>query len=495
MYMWHKIKKAYEGGESIRNIAKTYNVSRNTVRKYVYGKDVPTFKKGRWYSKKTDGYERAIHTMLEKGYIGTRIFNELKKQGFKGSQSSVNRYVSVHRNRMKLNEKKTTRFETGPGEQMQYDWKEWRTTIGETSLTIYIHAIILSYSRKKYYVISLGITLNDILQAMHMAFESLGGCAKTMLVDNPAQLVTRHTTKNGVQYNESFLGFCTMYGIRPDACRPYRARTKGKVERPFYYLQEHFLRGNSWDDLSQMNADLVTFTQEYNDRVIKELSVSANDRFEEERTHLMPISSIHPTPMTTPDIRRVSMDGYIMWHKKLYPMPMASVGQHVQVRSILSQTITVSRQDGTVLGTWPRRLDGPYRVDHPDHIVINTACLKKKHRVRQGRMKLFIQTFQSNGHVFVEGMLESNPLETIYPQLEAILGLIDIYDKETIQMVLQSCIDDGQCHKEGVMQRIARYPMTSAHASHTIGAIRPCQPISRSLSVYATISNGSVNHV
>ena len=59
--------------------------------------------------------------MLAKEMIGTRIFNELKQKGFSGSQSSVDRYLQKIRKTSDLGSKMSTRFETEPGKQMQYD--------------------------------------------------------------------------------------------------------------------------------------------------------------------------------------------------------------------------------------------------------------------------------------------------------------------------------------------------------------------------------------
>ncbi|MCY4515476.1 MAG: hypothetical protein OXC69_10165, partial [Candidatus Tectomicrobia bacterium] len=33
------------------------------------------------------------------------------------------------------------------------------------------------------------------------------------------------------------------WGSRPRLCRPYRARTKGKIERPIRYLRQSFFSG------------------------------------------------------------------------------------------------------------------------------------------------------------------------------------------------------------------------------------------------------------
>ena len=46
-----------------------------------------------------------------------------------------------------------------------------------------------------------------------------------------------------VVYNRTLLDFARHHGFLPKACRAYRAKTKGKVERPFRYVREDFFLG------------------------------------------------------------------------------------------------------------------------------------------------------------------------------------------------------------------------------------------------------------
>ncbi len=124
MYKWQRIKALHAQGVSIRKIAQTLGVSRNTVRKYLRDTNPPQFK-AREYKKQLDQYREEICVMLDKGYIGTRIYNELILKGYTGSLSTVHRFLRDLKKDDEALKSATTRVETGPGEQMQYDWKEW----------------------------------------------------------------------------------------------------------------------------------------------------------------------------------------------------------------------------------------------------------------------------------------------------------------------------------------------------------------------------------
>jgi len=96
-------------------------------------------------------------------------------------------------------------------------------------------------------------------------------------------MVITHRKNSIVYYNDDFLRFCGLYGIQPNACRNYRARTKGKAERPFYYLQEHLLRGLEVSGLSEFDVLLSEFTDRYNARPHSDLMESPDERFKRER--------------------------------------------------------------------------------------------------------------------------------------------------------------------------------------------------------------------
>src|SRR6516164_9656801 len=57
-------------------------------------------------------------------------------------------------------------------------------------------------------------------------------------------------------YNRSLLALAQHYGFHPRACRPYRAKTKGKVERPFSYIRQDFFLARSFRNLEDLNSQL-----------------------------------------------------------------------------------------------------------------------------------------------------------------------------------------------------------------------------------------------
>jgi transposase InsO family protein len=77
-----------------------------------------------------------------------------------------------------------------------------------------------------------------------------------VLYDN-AKVVVAERPADGPHYNPGLLDFAGRDGFAPRLCRPYRARTKGKVERSIGYLRDRFFCGRSFNGLEDLNVQLL----------------------------------------------------------------------------------------------------------------------------------------------------------------------------------------------------------------------------------------------
>ncbi|MBC7324170.1 MAG: transposase, partial [Moorella sp. (in: Bacteria)] len=99
------------------------------------------------------------------------------------------------------------------------------------------------------------------------AFWYLGGAPREVLVDNAKQLIVEHPRKGEVVLNQKFQELAGLYCFRPRPCQLYRARTKGKVERPFYVIEEHFIKGNAFGCFADLLQKAKAFNEEWNQKV------------------------------------------------------------------------------------------------------------------------------------------------------------------------------------------------------------------------------------
>jgi hypothetical protein len=290
-------------------------------------------------------------------------------------------------------DKVTTRVETEPGRQMQYDWKEWNLPVEGKPVTIYVHETILSFSRKKHYAFSLTITGGDVIRAIHEALVAYGGVPRELVMDNARQMVITHERSGAVLYNEGFLRFTGLMGMDLNPCQTYRAKTKGKVERPFYHLQEHLLRGCEVRDLAEFAQKLAAYTERVNSALHATLKETPNERFLRERDALHPLPMIDPTLLYPREIRGVTNDGYLPWGGNQYPVPMDLALKSILVEPVFGRMIHVYDEKGNIAITHDLSRTSGYRPAHPEHEAMNRMFQEKKAAKKSAIVVAFTETF------------------------------------------------------------------------------------------------------
>src|SRR3546814_19603187 len=98
--------------------------------------------------------------------------------------------------------------------------------------------------------------------------------------------------RRGIVYNRALVDLARHYGFHPRACKPYRAKTKGKVERPFSYIREDFFLARSFRNLDDLNEQLRRWLDGVaNPRVHAPTRRAVNEAFAEEKQHMPPTAA------------------------------------------------------------------------------------------------------------------------------------------------------------------------------------------------------------
>jgi hypothetical protein len=90
--------------------------------------------------------------------------------------------------------------------------------------------------------------MRTLIDGLEEAFRYFGGVPQELLFDQMKSVITRDLRLEGgaLVRNLEFLRFAHHWSFTARACRPYRAQTKGKVERPVRYLRDNFVYGRSF---------------------------------------------------------------------------------------------------------------------------------------------------------------------------------------------------------------------------------------------------------
>lgn len=235
-----EIKILRDQGKSEREISRLTGHSRNTVRKYLANDTTPTYKARAPRGSKLDPFKPYIQERVESArperLPATVLFREIAARGYDGGQRLVNTFVST------LYPRKTpepvVRFETAPGEQLQVDWCVFRR--GQSPLSAFVAT--LGYSRFTYVEFVTSERFESLRQCHENAFEYFNGVPQEVLYDNMRTVILARNAfgESKHRFHPGLWDMAKHFGFTPRVCKPYRAQTKGKVERFNRYLRYSF---------------------------------------------------------------------------------------------------------------------------------------------------------------------------------------------------------------------------------------------------------------
>lgn len=238
--VYMEIEVLRKHGFSLRRIAAEVGCAVNTVRSHLAAGQAPKYERQKKRPSKLSPYEaylRERQTSAHPLWIpATVLLREIVAQGYRGGISQLRSFL--RKIKPTLPAEPVVRFETAPGEQMQVDWVEFR----KGRQPLYAFCATLGYSRASYVEFVTDMKVDTLIDCHQKAFAALGGVPRRILYDNMKTVVLeRDVDGPGVhRYHAGFLDYAKHCGFVIKLCRPYRARTKGKVERFNGYLRRSF---------------------------------------------------------------------------------------------------------------------------------------------------------------------------------------------------------------------------------------------------------------
>ena len=224
---------------------------------------------------KLDPYKGIIDARLEAfPKLSAKRFDEVRAAGYPGGYERVRHYVNTVRPREPV--EAAVRFGKG-----QVDFGTFTLPWGRR------HALVIVLGYAAYPRQTMAVLTGA-------AFNRFGGVPEELLFDQMRAVVLSddRAAGGGLVLNAEFLRFAAHWGFMPRSCRPYRAQTKGKVERPIRYIRESFFYGRTFandDDLNEQASRWLEGTDLRRHATTGERPV---DRFErDERSALLPLAN------------------------------------------------------------------------------------------------------------------------------------------------------------------------------------------------------------
>jgi transposase len=343
------IREMYRNGVSISEIARRTGRDRKTIRQVVNASELAPAKQPRQVKAcKIDPYAPYLERRMAEGVLNARkLYGEILAQGYPGKESKVREFV--HERRPDKEPIGSVRFETAPGEQGQVDWGSFGfITHNGRTYRLYAFVMTLGWSRASYLRFTISADTTWFIRCHLHAFTYLGGVPKRLLYDNLKSVVLRRDAEDVVHWNPRFLDFADVAGFAPQACKPYRPQTKGKVENGVKYVRGNFWPGLHFRDLDDLNAQALTW-----------LNTTANPRVHGTTGEVpftrLPLEGLQPADkalsydtsvLTT---RRSSKDCFISYSGNLYSVPAAYARKTLQIKITEAEELVICSEVGDVL--------------------------------------------------------------------------------------------------------------------------------------------------
>ena len=227
-------------GVGIREIARQLGCSRNTVRRYLNDEQATRYKPRPEREAKLEPFKPYVLERIEaarpKWIPAAVLLRELQERGYKGGLTQLKMWLAPMK---RIEPEPVVRFETPPGAQMQADF----TVVRRGSDPLLALVATLGYSRATFVQFSRREDFPALRTGLVAAFEYFGGVPAHVLFDNAGTVITERDAYGEGQHrwHSGMRELAGEYGFVPRVCRPYRAKTKGKVERFNGYLKGSFL--------------------------------------------------------------------------------------------------------------------------------------------------------------------------------------------------------------------------------------------------------------
>jgi transposase len=363
-------------GLSVSAIARRTGHDRKTIRKYIErGMEPPAYKPREPGPSLIGPFEAFLRERVGRfpDLTGRRLWREIRELGFTGAYSTVTEFLRGVRPAEPPPFER--RFETPPGRQAQVDFAYFKVAFEDepgAERVVWLFSLVLGHSRLMWARFVAQQDLATVLRCHVAAFEALGGVPEQILYDRMKTAVLGEVDERGIVYNDKLLALAAHYDFLPKACRPYRAKTKGKVERPFRYVREDFFLARSFRNLDDLNAQFSQWLDQVaNRRLHGTTGRIVIEHFAEERPSLRPLPA-GPFNTVLGLERRISREGMVSVGGNLYSVPDGTRRRPVEVQ--LTATEVQILEAGKLIAAHPvldgrgkRRIAEGHRSLPPPH--------------------------------------------------------------------------------------------------------------------------------
>jgi transposase len=317
-------------------LERTYGINRHTIKKYYEG-----YERGSYIRNKTskiDPYYDEIKNKIELAGINIMSLYQYfyDKDNKIGTYSNFKKYLKKHNLKPKKTIEVHPRYETEPGEQLQFDWKEDLKMISKHGeiFEFNIFSATLGFSRLHDFVYTKTKTREDLERCLISTFKYMGGVPKKLLTDNMRAVADINGDK--VTVNKEFNQFVKDMGTTIKLCKPFSPETKGKDETSNKFMNWLIPYNHEFEN----EKELIEIIERIRNKVNSTLNQTTNIQpillYKKEKEYLSDLPSIQIINSYLMDIEKskVTNDSLIYYKGQRYSVSPKYIGQFVKAKQI-----------------------------------------------------------------------------------------------------------------------------------------------------------------
>jgi transposase len=500
--MYSRIQELKSRGFSARQTAKLMRVSRSTVSKYwdmlpeEYAASYQTANRLTTLM----AYEQIIVGWLENYPCMTaaQVRDWLEeKYKIDASDRTVRSLVSKLREKHGICKKSEPKREyeaveeLPKGQQMQMDFgeKTVRYAHGSRYQKLRFVVFTLSHSRYKWgYFQEKPFRSADLVQALAMCFEYIGGMPRQLVYDQDSILVVSENSGD-IIHTQVFAAFLAETKIETRVCRKSDPQTKGLIEASVKFVKGNFMENRYYVCINSWNESFEEWLiRTGNGKVHGTKKRKPSEMFLEEQEHLLPLYGIAPMLPVSPMERQVRPDNTIIYLSNRYSVPYGTYSRDkIVIISVDGERLLITNEVGDPVASHIISPDKGKLVKLPEH--------RKNREARS--LALLEETVALLGEefrLFLYHIYQEKPRYT-KEQYQVLIQACKEYGRECVLSVVCRCSELGIYSATDVKEAAAALSPTVQHTLSplqlTIDDPRFHIPVQqRSLSVYADVVGG-----
>lgn len=322
------IKEMRKHEMSIKEICKTLEISRNTVRRVIRDKH-------NGVNPKTSKYQdhipiiRELYPVCKKNAVRLK---EVLEEKYKISIPYPSLVWLVRKEGLnKSSKKQSGSYSFAPGVEAQHDTSPYKIKLGEKKITVQCASLILAHSRRLYIQFYPRYTRFEARIFLIEALKYMDGSCTRCTIDNTSVLVAYGAGPNA-EITPQIRQLGKMFDMKFIPHNVGHPDRKARVERAFYYVEKNFLAARTFADWDDLNKKALAWCENVaNQKPKRSLGMSPEQAYIMEKPSLIPLPAYIPAVYMTV-YRVVDIQGYVHLDTNRYSVPYKLVGEKVEVQ-------------------------------------------------------------------------------------------------------------------------------------------------------------------